>query len=204
MAKRYYLLLILGVILSTWLVSIILQHPASYQPRNAHHADSFADNITIKIFDKEGNLIKDLFSKQLIHYPLNDTFIFKSPRILVHKKNQLAWQISAEQGISENHQQQIQLIDKVRIAQPGTGHRVATTIDTDKLTYYPQAHQAKTDSHLTLKQPGIILESQGMHLDLNNQQINLLTNFQGTYSPSTASPILTHQINQTLLARHDD
>ena len=192
------LLLALALGITSWQVLAIIHKKPKHVPTDEYHGDNFADIVHIKTFDESGYLVKQLFTEGFVHYPINDTFIFKAPRITLHKKNTLTWIISAKEGRSNHNNSRIQFNHHVHLKQPPGANKVATHMDTESLTYYPKKHLAQTDNTLTLKQPGIILRSQGMTINFITQRINLLADTQGTYLPREAPPSLKKKVKKTL------
>ncbi|MHA7841020.1 MAG: LPS export ABC transporter periplasmic protein LptC [Gammaproteobacteria bacterium] len=195
-------LLLLAVCLTSWQVFNIVYKQPYQMASNEYYADSFADSVHTKDFDEKGLLVKQLITKNFVHYPMKNTFFFQSPQILLHKNNQLIWRITADEGRSEYNNKEVQFTHHVHLEQPTHNNKSATHIHTEALTYYPKKHRAETNESLQLTQPGISLKSQGMTMDFITQRINLLAHAQGTYLPQEAPPYLNKHVKHTLDSLH--
>lgn len=174
-----YLCFLLSCIL---IVALYLfnQTPNNQAPiPEASHTYSTLTDVKAIEFTKQGRIDRQLISPLIKHYTTSLENIIHSPIIRITKNNS-PWKITANKAILLNKNKKIVLEGNVKISQYNHGKKISQLL-TSKLFYYPDSQQINTTEKITYLNQGITLESKGMHADLNNETIELISNAKGIY-----------------------
>jgi lipopolysaccharide export system protein LptC len=152
----------------------------------ANTTDMIIDELTVRQYAENGQLINYLYTPRLRHRPSNNTNWLKKPHIILKQDNQPAWEIHAQQATSLYGGQQITLNKHVVAHQQHDAHTAESTFTTEAITYFPSSQRATTLLEIHYEQAGHIMQAMGMNLFLANKHIELLSQARGIYDPSQA------------------
>lgn len=144
--------------------------------------DTIVSQLTVQQFDANGELSHYLHTPNMRHIPLNNTNQLATPHIIIHQKNQPAWEIDANEATALHGGLQITFNTNVIIHQQKDQHTQESTLKTEELTYYPKEQLATTLKDVTFVQAGNKVQSTGMNAYLAESRVQLLSNTRGTYA----------------------
>lgn len=143
--------------------------------------NAFATQVTLTRFNPKGTVASRLTVNDITYFRDQARSHFTHPHITLYRGTQPPWTITAHYGRSEQQFDQITFWDHVELQQTAGTHNARTFITTQALTYRPKQHDVHTADHITLKQPKTIITATGLHADLNNSHITLLSHAKGRY-----------------------
>lgn len=183
--KIHYLLLLIAVIISGWL---LLKTGESSVDKTAssptHHLSAFAKQVTALRFDETGKLVSELYVTKLKHFS-DDSSDLEQPVLKLYSDNHEPWEIKADQGHATEGIREIELWDNVRLHQNHNGNHQEITIKTTRAKVFPEQNYAETDQPVDFVQPGVTIKSIGVKAHFKQGQVELLSNAQGQYEPNT-------------------
>jgi lipopolysaccharide export system protein LptC len=143
--------------------------------------DGYMEQVTAFILNNQGKLALKIETPQLMHYTKNDKTDFIQPTLTFYKKSTLPWYISANTAQAIKGMKQIQFNENVVIHRAADEHMPSTLIKTQTLSVFPQEKKAHTKASITLIQPNLTIKATGMQADINQGEIELLSQAKGEY-----------------------
>jgi lipopolysaccharide export system protein LptC len=176
------LLLLLAAAFSSWLVFNSLTAPLDrVEPPQNPDAYVFKVNA-LKMNAVSGKPQDQLFSPQMIHYPLGDTVALTLPHLIVfNDDDQQPWHIYANQGQTHKGIDTIQLWDHVQLKQAAGPANQSLLITTSEINIFPKQQYAATQQAVTLWQPGGNAHATGLRAWQKTGVIDLLSSAHGQY-----------------------
>ena len=106
----------------------------------ASTADLFIHKLTMRQFDKDGQLMHELQSPYVHHIPNNDTHVAQSPHVVIAQENQPPRDIRAEEATTHENGKKITLKDNVLVHQEKNAQTEESTLkaasaDLNLITY---------------------------------------------------------------------
>lgn len=178
------LMIVLIFGLATW-STLYFYHP-QHAPTitNTQLPDAFMEDIVAMIFNKQGKLSLKIVTPKMIHYTKNDTTELVSPQLTFYRKSPHPWYITSKYAKSIQGIDKVDLWENVIIHHPADKYNPTTLIKTATLTVHPNEETADTLDLITLIQPNLIVNSIGMHADMNTGVIKLFSQVRGEYVAS--------------------
>jgi lipopolysaccharide export system protein LptC len=153
----------------------------------AKTADSVILDLSIKQFDKKGELINFLESPQMEHIPDQEKHIFTAPHIILTQEDNSNWDIRSHDATAIHKGERIIFKKNVVITQQKKDTPNTPSIfKTEELTYIVKQKFAFTPLAVTFIQPGTVVQSTGMNAYLADQHIVLLNKTHAVYNPHPA------------------
>src|SRR3989344_2280161 len=128
--------------------------------------DAFAIDIKYEQYDTNGELSQLLTAEKAVHYPYQDTAIFKKPNFQFYTKEKILWHITAEEGKSTQDNKTIDLNGNVIAIRAASVKDPEMTIKTSALTIHKDQQVADTQEPLTVIRPNSTVHSKGGSLNL--------------------------------------
>ncbi|MBU0455167.1 MAG: LPS export ABC transporter periplasmic protein LptC [Pseudomonadota bacterium] len=160
------------------------KHLPTQPTPNLNKPDSVMTYVVSTQFDAQGQIHATIKSPKITHYEKNDRSHFETPFIVLYPKNEPPWHITAKEGNALQGDKRIELIGNVVIRQLSGPNSHQIILKTSKMTFFPNRSFASTDQPVTITQPGNIVKSVGLTIDLNTGIIHLLSKAQGQYAIS--------------------
>ncbi len=179
-----FILVILATSLSTWSI-LISNAETPTETINPNQLDGYMVDVTATMLNKEGMPAFSLVTPQMIHYPENDTTDIKTPRVTLFRKSPQPWFIDADFAKSTHGINEIHFWRHVIIHHPSDTTNPKTTLLTESLTIFPDQQIAQTNLPVTFIQPDTTVHGVGMLANLNLGTIQLLSQTQGEYGPTS-------------------
>lgn len=138
-------------------------------------------------YDAEGTITHRFYSP-VVKNISNEKNIIYSPNIELHTDKE-SWVIQAMYAKTIKGYDRIELHKNVKIKHNDQKQSLPSYLLTEQLTYIPKSQQAFTEKKVTFNQGKNIIHSKGMHADFANSAHIKLGEVDGTYHPSTDSPV---------------
>ena len=145
------------------LVALYLFNQTKIKPKSNNNNQTtyvMLYNVKALQFNKKGKIERRIISPTLKHDEQSSKNILYSPVINVIHNNK-PWKITAKQATSLNNNGKIILEGNVKINQFENG-KIATTLLTEKLFYYPKTQQVENNADITYISQGMTINSKGM------------------------------------------
>ncbi len=149
----------------------------------SHQPDAFITGVISTQFDKTGQIANRLKAPLLLHYNEDGRTEVHSPHIELPSQDHAPWYIEAAHGQSQGDHKVIDLQKNVHLTQPATEKTGERHIRTDVLHYWPNQHFAQTNKHVTVTEPGSVIQSKGARAYFQENRIQLLEKAQVVYKP---------------------
>lgn len=141
--------------------------------------DSFMKDATVVKYDQTGKVQQALHASSIEHR--QNTNYFTAPSLQRNLADSGQMSIHARQGQMDDNQQQLDLLGKVELYnKPATGE--TQQLSSERMTYYPQHHQAETSAPVAFLTPGHRITAVGLKADLAKGQIDLLSEVKGLHN----------------------
>ncbi len=179
------LLWLTAIACNLWLIHYFTTPTQRESATQSYNADSFAEDVSMLQFQKDGQPRELLQSPQLTHYPQNDLTNIHAPIITYYAPNHTKWILTSLYAQSRAEHTIIQLWEQTTLRQVGSkDKRKQTTLLTQSLTYFPQQNLVQTPLSVTLLQPGTKITALGMRAYLTQEYVQLLSATHGVYNPN--------------------
>jgi LPS export ABC transporter protein LptC len=136
--------------------------------------------------DLNGNLENELRSPRMDHYSEGNTTHLAEPSLILYSKRSGVppWYITALHGRAHKGTEWIELWDKVKGYRPAEGNQAAITFLTEAATLFPDKKFATTKLPVQAIQGGLVVNGVGMNVDLQKDEIELLSKVKSVYVPA--------------------
>jgi len=164
---------------------------SSYHPRVVSDAertvvpDAFMEDVTALILDDYGKPSMKIKAPRMEHFTKDDMSLLVMPHLTIYRKSPQPWYVTSKHAKAMHGIEKVDFWDDVVVQHPADPGNPATIIKTPTLTVYPGEQTAETSDHITMIQPGIVVNSTGMHADMNTGNIKLLSQAWGEYVPNS-------------------
>ena len=183
------LFFVVALIISSWFAVGVTKNILAQKQLQKSGSDFFMHDVVYTQMAEDGSIQNQLRSPRMVHYPLNDTYTFNSPQLVMVGANKHIWKINADYGSGKKSGQEIYLWDNVNITQQASeSGREFMRVVTSAATIYPQQKIASTDRPLTITQAGTVVSAIGARVDFHTSTIKLLSKVEGQYAPTGNKP----------------
>lgn len=187
--------LILAVLFSSWLC---VKLPLSEQEAEKHSdntMDSFMANASYEQTDSSGKIQSQVSALSIEHFPLQNTSVFHYPDITLYStlnkaqagnKPSQPWHITADQGKAEEGIKKIHLQNNVKLEQYQSAQHHTLTLLTSSLDILPEQKIIQTQAPVTLLQPGTVIKSRGVRVNMQEGSVALLSQASAHFNAFSA------------------
>lgn len=141
--------------------------------------DAYADEVTIRVMDENGQPVYHLRADHLAWYPESDQLELRQPVLDVARPDGTNWQLTAERGRTGRAGDPVDLLGQVTIDRLASASRKPLKITTSDVTVMADARQARTDRAARIEGPGYHIETQGLAADLDASKLELQSQVKG-------------------------
>lgn len=144
----------------------------------SHLPDYDVVGIEGKQTNEFGQITHKLTAEKLVHYPQADNSIVTKPIVTLYKDGVSAWQISAQQALTSNHNRELQLNQQV------LGQRIngqALTLATETLNANQSLQTLTTAAPVMIRSPQGQISSVGLSANLQESTLTFASQVRGTY-----------------------
>lgn len=199
--KTYAFLLDILLLLLVTVTGFLLWNSSQYSPSNSEESnnkqgvesssradftedyDAFAKGIVGTQFGENGEKKYQLSAPDLHHYKNQNLTLIDKPTLYIYNQGNYPWTITANHAKAINGLREVSLIDNVQVSGIQTKDYKGSILTSSKINYYPKKNEAITYQPVTIKQPGLTLNSIGMDILFNESNIKLLSKVEGQYDP---------------------
>lgn len=175
------LILLLGALLSGWAVWKQRQPPERAVVNN-NRPDYVLHDFELITLDGQGKESFTLRAPNLSRQPGDETMTLTTPLFLLPNGEGQYWEVRSERGwVSADHSE-IRLDGSVKANGPADALR-PLTMNTDRLSVFPQKNQARTDAVVTIVQPGYILQGRGFVVSTITKRYEFRSEVMTRYAP---------------------
>lgn len=147
--------------------------------------DALMEDVVALVFDKQGKPKMKIVAPKMVHFAKNDMTKLVTPQLTLYRKSPTPWFVTSKSAEATKGADQINFWDDVVVQHAADENNPATIIKTPTLTVNPNAQIAETNDFIILTQPNIVIKGVGMHADMNNGDIKLLSQARGEYVPNS-------------------
>lgn len=196
------------IFLSALLLAIIAgaiqwyDRSSSHAQQAATHSQQVAPESIVSgfaqtTFAETGALQYQLRAEKVTHFSRQAAAEMTKPDILFYRAQAdqdasgeqaaIDWQASAASGVIREDQDTLTLSGDVRVTKPLSGEQ-ALKFDTESLTIKPKAEVASTEDPVTVTQALHVTRATGLHIDIANGKVELLSQVRSQYVPASTPP----------------
>lgn len=139
--------------------------------------DFFLEQSLTTIYRDNGQIDYQFNGEYLEHFTQSDVVQIKMVYFIFFGGDGLTWHARADRATFLNKSKKITLNDNVRIWRPERNLEMTTS----SITLNEAREYAETGSAVTIKSPAGVTHSVGMKLDLNRENLQLLSRVTGLY-----------------------
>lgn len=139
--------------------------------------DFFLDQSLTTIYRDNGQIDYQFNGEYLEHFKQADVVQIKMVYFIFFGSDGLTWHARADRATFLNKSKKITLNDNVRIWRPERNMELTTS----SITFNEAREYADTDRPVTIKSQAGVTRSIGMKLDLNRENLQLLSKVTGLY-----------------------
>lgn len=132
-------------------------------------------------FNRKGEKHFLLKAEQIQQFLDDNRNLIIRPDLMLFRNQEPAWKTSAEEGNSDRLGEEIHLRGNVVIEQQS--EKYPLTLETETMTIFATTSHAFTDDWVVIRQPGTLIEAQGLEADLNTNTLQLKHQVTSTYEP---------------------
>ncbi|MDR2364702.1 MAG: LPS export ABC transporter periplasmic protein LptC [Zoogloeaceae bacterium] len=164
------------------------QSRADERPR--HEPDASAENFVVLRFDAGGNLRYRLEAEEVRHFPDDDSYHVRMPRLLSYRPQSPVVTLNSKSAIVTERGKRVLLQEDVVLARPPFADRPAFTARTPELVVLPDEGRAFNQHPVRITQGENWLTGVGLQMDNNKATFALQGNVRGEYlrKAPTANP----------------
>jgi len=189
MFKQLQIPIVVAVSLTLLIVvgSISFFHSGT-APLAANHTsslpDAFMEDVVAMVYDKHGKPKMKIVAPKMEYFANEDKTMLTQPQLTLYRQSPQPWYVTSKTAEATENSEHVFFKDHVTIQHAADHNNPATVIQTETLLVHPNIQIAETKDSITLVQPNMVIKGTGMHADINNGNINLLSEAQGEYVPS--------------------
>ncbi len=186
MNRRAVLVMLAIVVLaalSSWLSQRTTQQQQAAADGPRHVPDYFMSDFAAVTMNAEGRPHYRLEANQAIHYADDQTTTLAQPRLVLFQADAPDWHIRAAQGEISADGNQVYLHGGVEMRREALG-KGSLRLTTADMYILPGKQYAETDSPLKITGPQIEIHALGMRAHMDEQQLILRSEVEGSYVPA--------------------
>ncbi|TXI49603.1 MAG: LPS export ABC transporter periplasmic protein LptC [Lysobacter sp.] len=177
-----FVLLALGAVLSGWAVWKHRRPPERVVAGDAR-PDYVLHDFELIALDKQGKESFTLRAPNLSRSPDDETMTLTTPLFLLPNPDGDYWEVRAKRGWVGADHSEIRLEGEVKAESPADALR-PVTMNTDRLSVFPDKNEARTDAVVTIVQPGSILRGRGFTVSTTTKRYVFRSEVQFTHAPT--------------------
>lgn len=159
------LLIFAGV--TFWLDHLVKNAPSKPNGGLRHDIDYSVENFAATRLSPDGKPLYQLSASRMVHYPDDETTHLSQPRFTQFEAQQPPLHISAQRGLVSKDGGNVYLMDGVKVLREASATQSALTVTTPYLHIIPDAHVAKTNRSVVIKDSNTLITATGF--EINNK-----------------------------------
>jgi lipopolysaccharide export system protein LptC len=175
------IVLLLGALISGWAVWQQRQ-PVERVAADNHRPDYVLHDFELIALNGEGKESFTLRAPNLSRRPGDETMTLATPLFLLPDREGKYWEVRSQRGwVSASHDE-IRLEGEVKANGPADALR-PVTMNTDRLSVFPDKNEARSDALVTIVQPGYILQGRGFVVSTITKRYEFRSQVNTRYAP---------------------
>ncbi len=174
---------IIIAIASYWLLHDITEETNEAQKANTHFPDYFLENFSTTSMDIQGNPVRTLHAKKMLHFADNNSAELEQPVINIRYDNTQI-NLSASRGTLLQKENIIYLEDNVIVHQAAAAGKSELYIYTDYLKVNTQSQIMETHLAAKIKTDDGQINTTGLIFNKLQGTLKFLSNVKGIYEPA--------------------
>lgn len=158
-----------------WIPSFDSGQPQSSDANTDILPEFTAESLHQEIYDQQGNIHREVFSKRMEHYSELSLTHFEQPEFILYQEQTPHWRISAQTG---NMQDGKLVLDEQVIMLQIVNNSLVKKITTEYLEIDLNNSLVTTDKKINIEGNNVWIEGQGLVADLNLGTIKLTNHVQ--------------------------
>jgi lipopolysaccharide export system protein LptC len=177
------LVLIFALVLSlAWWVNELTRPDAIKRQVARDTPDSYAHDLLVKQYDKDGRLLQTLQTPKMVHFEERGITQLSQPVVQRYRSDAPPWRMEAEQGIANHRQETVYLPGRVVIERDGKDDFAPYRIETENLTLQTRDSYAYSSEAVNIQSGQQRLSAVGFQVWFSEpSRMKLLNQVRGRY-----------------------
>jgi len=183
--RKSILFLFIVVALGSFAVNHLLERTDTnpLAKNKGYEPDYFVENMKRLSYNKNGKIQNELVSSLVKHFPHDDSLEFKSPKMKIHEKSGLPWNIVSDSAWVNSDRSLVLLNGKVYIWRIDIEGNKQYEIITSDLTIKPDEKFAYTTKPARITTQGVVTNTVGLKVVFKEGRVQLSERVRTIYEP---------------------
>ncbi len=173
---------------SWWLVrSLPSFFNETVAPSVRHEPDYFLQNFSVKSFDSQGRLMRELSGEHAQHFPETDTLDIQKVQLRGHSQEGQQVNAVADKALAKGDGTQVTLVGNVHISQPAStsanGLRAATEMRSQEIKAFVKEERLVSDVPVEVRRGQDLFTAEKMQMNSKTGEYELSGRVRGTVHP---------------------
>ena len=173
---------------SWWLVrSLQSFFNETVAPSARHEPDYFLQNFSVKSFDSQGRLMRELSGEHAQHFPDTDTLDIQKVQLRGHSQEGQHVNAVADQALAKGDGTQVTLVGNVHISQPAStsanGLRAATEMRSQEIKAFVKEERLVSEVPVEVRRGQDLFTAEKMQMNSKTGEYELSGRVRGTVHP---------------------
>ena len=173
---------------SWWLVrSLPSFFNETVAPSVRHEPDYFLQNFSVKSFDSQGRLMRELSGEHAQHFPDTDTLDIQKVQLRGHSQEGQQVNAVADKALAKGDGTQVTLVGNVHISQPAStsanGLRAATEMRSQEIKAFVKEERLVSEVPVEVRRGQDLFTAEKMQMNSKTGEYELSGRVRGTVHP---------------------
>jgi lipopolysaccharide export system protein LptC len=193
MQNRYaiiypFVLAILFALVTFWINQTVQEQGPKLDGSNRHDPDYVMHNFLTTKTDVNGDVMNVLASKEMLHYPDDNTTVLQNPLYTQFRTDKPYTKIQGLRAYVTGNGDTVEFVDEVKVVRQATAGKGEMQLTTERLLIDPNKEMVTTDAKVMIKQlPKTVVTGEGLVFDNKNQTYTLKRNVHVHYEKPKVS-----------------
>jgi lipopolysaccharide export system protein LptC len=152
-----------------------------------HEPDYFLQNFSVKSFDSQGRLMRELSGEHAQHFPDTDTLDIQKVQLRGHSQEGQQVNAVADKALAKGDGTQVTLVGNVHISQPAStsanGLRTATEMRSQEIKAFVKEERLVSDVPVEVRRGQDLFTAEKMQMNSKTGEYELSGRVRGTVHP---------------------
>ena len=152
-----------------------------------HEPDYFLQNFSVKSFDSQGRLMRELSGEHAQHFPDTDTLDIQKVQLRGHSQEGQQVNAVADKALAKGDGTQVTLVGNVHISQPAStsanGLRAATEMRSQEIKAFVKEERLVSDVPVEVRRGQDLFTAEKMQMNSKTGEYELSGRVRGTVHP---------------------
>jgi lipopolysaccharide export system protein LptC len=152
-----------------------------------HEPDYFLQNFSVKSFDSQGRLMRELSGEHAQHFPETDTLDIQKVQLRGHSQEGQQVNAVADKALAKGDGTQVTLVGNVHISQPAStsanGLRAATEMRSQEIKAFVKEERLVSDVPVEVRRGQDLFTAEKMQMNSKTGEYELSGRVRGTVHP---------------------